>query len=247
MRSAQQRLLPDAQPLVDRLGRDFFRHLPETPGVYLMHGTSAVLYVGKAKSLRHRLGSYRVANPEGMARRTLRLLPLVQRIDWEECPDEISALRRESELLLALKPRFNRAGVWKGPDRFLAWRETSEGIEIAVTESPRDGWSCVGPRGSSFIHLHRTLVRLLWCRLHPERGLYGMPIGWASGKHGTEVLIPESESRFRADALHCLQKLTGGEFEDFSQWLLPPANTSELCLRDEDLEMLTNAFVRREQ
>src|SRR5277367_3020204 len=100
MKPMQQRFWPDAQPLVERLGRDFFRQLPETPGVYQMRGASnAVLYVGKAKNLRHRLGSYRVANPERMAKRTLRLLHLVERITWEECPDESAALRRESELL----------------------------------------------------------------------------------------------------------------------------------------------------
>lgn len=63
--AAQLLLLPDPQPLVERLGRDFFRRLPECPGVYLMRdGTDTVVYVGKAKNLRKRLGSYRTANPD---------------------------------------------------------------------------------------------------------------------------------------------------------------------------------------
>jgi hypothetical protein len=58
--AAQQLLFPDPQPLVERLGRDFFRDLPECPGVYLMRDTSdVILYVGKAKNLRKRLASYR--------------------------------------------------------------------------------------------------------------------------------------------------------------------------------------------
>ena len=36
--------------------------------------TDTVLCVGKAKNLRKRLGSYRVANPDRMPRRHLRLL-----------------------------------------------------------------------------------------------------------------------------------------------------------------------------
>src|SRR5436190_20572199 len=100
-----------------------FRQLPETPGVYLMHGSAdLVLYVGKAKSLRHRLSSYRVANPDRMRRRQLRLLQQVVRIELEECSDEAAALVREAELLRTLKPKFNRAGVWVGPPRFLIWR-----------------------------------------------------------------------------------------------------------------------------
>src|SRR5579862_411211 len=136
MKSAQQRFWPDAQPLVERLGRDFFRRLPETAGVYLMRDkTESVLYVGKAKNLRHRLESYRVANPERMARRTLRLLRLVRGITWEECADEAAALNRESELLVEIKPRFNRAGIWRGARRFIAWRSGMGGLELAVLDS----------------------------------------------------------------------------------------------------------------
>src|ERR1043165_4629807 len=163
-RSAQLRLFSDPQPLVERFGHEFFRQLPQSPGVYLMRDHAGVtLYVGKAKNLRKRLCSYRVANPERMARRTLRLLRLVEQITWEECADEVNALRRESELLLTLKPRFNKAGVWQGPKRFLAWRVRDEQIELAVTETRLDDWSCVGPFGAQVFHLRHALVRLLWC------------------------------------------------------------------------------------
>ena len=93
-------LFPDPRPLVERLGPDFFRQAPERPGVYLMRDAADdVLYVGKAKSLRERLASYRVANPDRLRRRHLRLLRSVARIELQECPDELAALARESELL----------------------------------------------------------------------------------------------------------------------------------------------------
>ena len=38
--ATQQLLFPDPRPLVERLGRDFFRRLPECPGVYLMRDES---------------------------------------------------------------------------------------------------------------------------------------------------------------------------------------------------------------
>lgn len=245
MQSAQQRLWPDAQPLVERLGREFFRQLPEKPGVYLMRGaTEVVLYVGKAKSLRHRLGSYRVANPERMARRTLRLLNLVQRICWEECESEAAALRRESELLLSLKPRFNRAGVWQGPKRFLGWRIVPTGLEVTVTEAAREGWNCVGPFGAQAIHLHRALVRLLWNWLHPESGLAEMPAGWWCGKHGLEVVLQHADTGLLAGLEANLSSLVLGD----AKWLAtqPPVKaTFEAEMREEDLELVAKQMVGR--
>ncbi len=123
MPAVQQLLFPDPRPLVERLGREFFRELPDCPGVYLMRDAgNAVLYVGKAVNLRKRLGSYRVANPDRLARRHLRLLRSVARIELEPCANEAVALAREAELLRSLRPRFNRAGTWPGKARFLVWR-----------------------------------------------------------------------------------------------------------------------------
>src|SRR5882672_9520959 len=133
-------LFPDPRPLVERFGSDFFRHAPECAGIYLMRDTAgAVLYVGKAKNLRKRLGSYRVANPERLKRRQLRLLQAVARVELQECADETSALARESELLLSLRPRFNRAGTWPQTPRFLTWRVKSEGLELAVMTQVEEG------------------------------------------------------------------------------------------------------------
>lgn len=240
MLPAQQRFWPDPQPLVERLGREFFRHLPESPGVYLMHGLGdAVLYVGKAKNLRHRLSSYRVANPERMARRTLRLLRLVECIAWEKCDDESAALRRESELLLALKPRFNRAGVWPGSKRFLAWRSQPAGLELAVLESPEEGWNCAGPFGGQAVHVHRALVRLLWCRLYPDAGLPGMPAGWIHGEHGLRVMISDPDPLLAAEACEHLSRLANEGGDSFRQWLLEATLSFGQPMRDEDLELVT--------
>lgn len=114
MATGQLWLFPPPQPLVERLGLDFFRQLPPRPGVYLMCAAEpGVLYVGRAKNLRRRLSSYRVANPERLPRRMIRLLHCVRRIEYDECPDERTAQAREEMLICVLAPRFNRAGkVW---------------------------------------------------------------------------------------------------------------------------------------
>ena len=72
-----------------------------------------VLYVGKARNLRKRLSSYRVANPERLPRRIIRLLHRVTRIEFDICPTEEAARYREELLICVLNPRFNGAGkVW---------------------------------------------------------------------------------------------------------------------------------------
>jgi excinuclease UvrABC nuclease subunit len=79
---------------------------------------SGVLYVGRAKNLRRRLSSYRVANPERLPRRLVRLLHGVRRIEYDVCATERAAAEREAMLICVLAPRFNRAGkVWPKPGR----------------------------------------------------------------------------------------------------------------------------------
>jgi excinuclease UvrABC nuclease subunit len=130
MAAGQLWLFPPPHPLVDRLGEAFFRQLPTGPGVYLMCGPQeGVLYVGKAKNLRQRLCSYRVANPERLPRRIIRLLHQVTRVELDLCRDEAAARCREELLITVLAPRFNRAGkVWGvAPPGWALWPKRTEG------------------------------------------------------------------------------------------------------------------------
>src|SRR5437867_12897189 len=133
----QMLLIPDPKPLDERLGRRFFRKAPKRPGVYLMRDAADnVVYVGKAKNLQQRLRNYRIANPDRMPRRHLRMLREVTRVEFQFCPGESAALKRESKLLRSLKPRLNRAGGLPGKTRFIVWRFVHEHLEQVVTEVP---------------------------------------------------------------------------------------------------------------
>jgi excinuclease UvrABC nuclease subunit len=114
MAAGQLWLFDPPKPLVERFGNEFFHSLPPRPGVYLMCGASeGVLYVGKARNLRKRLAAYRVANPERMSRRMIRLLHQTRRIEWDECNTEEAARYREELLICVLAPKFNSVGkVW---------------------------------------------------------------------------------------------------------------------------------------
>ena len=187
---SQLLLIPDPRPLDQQLGQRFFREAPQQPGVYLMRDAAdKVLYVGKAKNLRQRLQNYRVANPDRMPRRHLRMVREVARIEFQFCPGESAALKRESKLLRSLKPRFNRAGVWPGKTRFLVWRQVEERLELSVMEVPETGWQRYGPLGGQARHLHRTLACLLWLAMNPGRAFVELPAGWAQGKFAEPAMI----------------------------------------------------------
>ncbi len=238
-------LFPDPHPLVERLGRDFFRQLPERPGVYLMRDAmDAVLYVGKAKNLRKRLCSYRVANPDRMPRRHLRLLRAVVRIELQECADEAAALARESELLRTLKPKFNRAGTWPSKPRFLVWRCAEARFELTITERPGPDDRHLGPLGSGAVFMRAVLVRLLWFTLHPERGIAGMPAGWARGRLENPTLIQRKAGDEEVN--NCVEALFAGQIDAFCLWvrarMKDDLHPFEKAAVDADLEFISDYF-----
>jgi hypothetical protein len=209
-----------------------------------------VLYVGKAKNLRKRLASYRVANPDRMPRRHLRLLRAVARIELQECPDENSALGKESELLLSLRPRFNRAGTWPGPTRFLNWRITEAGLDLAVEETLAPDWHCHGPLGAGVFPLRAALVRLLWSALHVQHGLAEMPHGWFRGQlteTTTIARLATAPALFDESGVQ-LAALFAGRADEFIAWVrdrtLALSHPFELVVREADLETVTEFATR---
>ena len=79
--------------------------IPDTPGVYLFrdeHG--AVLYVGKAKSLRKRLSNYFARD---LALKTRAMVDAAASVDWLVTENEVAALMLEFSLAQEHQPRFN--------------------------------------------------------------------------------------------------------------------------------------------
>jgi predicted GIY-YIG superfamily endonuclease len=219
MPSKQTLLFPDPRPLVERLGNDFFRSLPEGPGVYLMHDArETVLYVGKAKNLRKRLNSYRVANPERLKRRHLRLLRAVTQIELEECTDELVALNRETALIRELKPPFNRVGVWPAAPRFIGWRISGRGLELALLNQREPDWDSTLQLEGGANHVYASLARVLWLGFHPARPVSELPAGWSAGLVAPRVMLP-CERGIATEVAHRLEECFHGCLELLSGWM----------------------------
>ena len=79
--------------------------LPRVPGVYIMHSASGkVIYVGKSRALRNRVGSYFVGTHN---RKTERMVAGVHDFDTVLCGTEMEALTLENTLIKKHTPPYN--------------------------------------------------------------------------------------------------------------------------------------------
>lgn len=83
------------------------REFPDKPGVYLMKDSRGrVIYVGKAKNLRSRAGSY-FTETAANDRRTADLVQQIRDIDCLVADSEVDALLMEARLIKDIQPKFN--------------------------------------------------------------------------------------------------------------------------------------------
>ncbi len=105
--------LPEGRPR-DGIGRgralldtEFLKSIPQRPGVYLMlDANQRVIYVGKAKNLRDRVGSY-YSQPLGYTRKMDGLLESIASIEVRVVGSELEALMLEAQLIKRYQPRYN--------------------------------------------------------------------------------------------------------------------------------------------
>lgn len=86
--------------------RRFWTTLPPSPGVYrMLDAKGDVLYVGKAKNLKNRVGSY--ARGQAHSNRIARMIAETASMEFVTTATETEALLLEANLIKQLKPRFN--------------------------------------------------------------------------------------------------------------------------------------------
>lgn len=119
---------------------------PQVPGVYLMKDTAArVIYVGKAKNLRSRAGSY-FLKAAAEDSRTANWVGEIADIDFVECESEVDALLMESRLIKDIQPKHNKDLKDDKSFPYLMITTHEEFPRVEVTREPKQrGVKLYGP------------------------------------------------------------------------------------------------------
>ncbi|QEL13153.1 excinuclease ABC subunit UvrC [Limnoglobus roseus] len=124
---------PDTRPTAAEKVRTF----PQTPGVYLMKDDKGnVIYVGKAKNLRSRAGSY-FLKEAAINLRTAELVKHIRDIDFLDAESEVDALLKENRLIKDIRPRFNKDLKDGKSYPYLQIRVREEFPRVEITRTPR--------------------------------------------------------------------------------------------------------------
>lgn len=83
------------------------KNLPDQPGVYLMKDTHGkIVYIGKATSLRARIGSY-FRSPGMLGARMEKLLSDIAELEYRTTDSEVAAINLECKLIKEHHPKYN--------------------------------------------------------------------------------------------------------------------------------------------
>jgi excinuclease ABC subunit C len=161
------------EAVADRLTRlrEKAKSLPECPGVYLMKDLrGVVLYVGKSRRLRDRVGSYFVPSAD-LGPGKQRLLDFVNDFDFLTCDTEVEALLMENRLIKDIHPRFNSMLMDDKTYPYLEITSREDYPGVYITRQPKSGGTKLyGPFISSYglreaIHYLQRAFRFRTCHL----------------------------------------------------------------------------------
>lgn len=199
---------------------------PALPGVYFLLGDDgAVRYVGKASDLRRRLADHARTRPFAAAA-------------WEVHADERSALLREADLIVLLKPPENRSHTRQDPDSFVTFA---------------GGTFTLGPTGDhgTFPHVAKgahsqvakpskagltALLRLLWAAQLDQRRAARIPAALAGASPPLRQRVPVRGTHERA-----LDDLLGGRSNRLLRTLATATASHEQPLRSSLVRDVTAA------
>lgn len=191
--------LPKHLP-VDSLAR-----IPDAPGVYLFYGLNEhPLYIGKAKSLRERVGAHFSA--DWGSDRGVRLSEELRRIEWIETAGELSALLLEAELVRKRMPAHNVRLRRRADAVALTLDDDARSWNLVAAEAlpANDGQTIYGPFAS------RRGARAALAMIADEAQLCLKALGLEKRKRGE----PAASPCFAWQVERCLGACRGEESAD---------------------------------
>ena len=151
------------------------RNLPDEPGSYMMiDAEGEILYIGKARSLKKRVGSYFVESAD-LGPWKQNMLPCIDHIEIIECETEWEALLLESRLIKDHRPKYNSLSLDDRTFPYLVITSKEDFPGVYITRSPNDekfkGGKVFGPFTSAgalnqSINLMQTVFKYRTCDLH---------------------------------------------------------------------------------
>jgi excinuclease ABC subunit C len=126
------------------------REFPRTTGVYLFKDNSGItIYVGKAKKLRSRAGSYFLIGARHERRPADWVLEIAD-ADYIECESDVDALLMEARLIKDIQPKYNKELKDDKTFPYLMITKGEDFPRVEVTRQPPDrGVRLFGPFASA--------------------------------------------------------------------------------------------------
>jgi excinuclease ABC subunit C len=224
---------------------------PQSPGVYLMKDAAGrVVYVGKAKNLRNRAGSYFLKTAADDLRIASWIGEVVD-VDFISCESEVDALLMEARLIKDIQPKNNRDSKDDKTFPYLMITTRDEFPRVEITrEPPLKGVKLYGPFASAgslrgAVQVLQRIFKFRTCSLdiseEDERWRWFRPCLLASIKQCTAPCnLRISKEEYRRDIKRLQMFLEGGKERLIEEM------RSEMLLASKSLDFERAAVLRDE-
>jgi excinuclease ABC subunit C len=204
------------------------REFPRKPGVYLMKDSAGrVIYVGKAKNLRARAGSYFLRGAQSEYR-TASWVHEIADVDYVECESEVDALLMEARLVKDVQPKHNKELKDDKTFPYLMITTHEDFPRVEVTRQPADrGVRLFGPFASAgalrgAVQVLQRIFKFRTCSLDiddgDERWRWFRPCLLASIRQCTAPCnLRISKEEYRRDIDRLIRFLEGGKVRLLSE------------------------------
>lgn len=195
--------------------KKLLKTIPQSPGVYQMKDESGtVIYVGKAKSLRHRVAQYFQLS-KGQSIKVKKMVEKVCDVDYIETNSELEALMLETNLIKELRPRYN---VLMKDDKNYVYIKVSTHEDYPrlsiVRQREKDKALYFGPKTSAdacekLLNILRKIFPIRTCTLEMEDGKDGL-----INITKKTIPVPCLDFHIKRCAAPCINEIKKDEYND---------------------------------